>query len=219
MWLIAMVLLVAAAGMGQAQIAHEKGHHHIPRSAEEWVRTLENPERDEWQQPARVVESLHLQPGQAIADIGAGSGYFSVRMAREVGEKGKVFAVDIDRGLIDHLANRGREEELPQLIPVPAEPDDPKLAPASVDLVFICDVIHHIENRGAYYAKLKRALKPAGRLAIVDFYKRELPVGPGIAMKIPKADLIAELDAAGFGLKEQFDYLPYQYFLVFEAKP
>jgi ubiquinone/menaquinone biosynthesis C-methylase UbiE len=135
-----------------------------------------------------------------------------------VGETGKVFAVDIDRGLIDHLAKRGREERLPQLVPVLAQPGDPRLAPESLDLVFICDVIHHIENRGDYYAKLRRALKPDGRLAIVDFHKRELPVGPGVEMKIAKSDLIAELGAAGFGLKEQLDYLPYQYFLVFAAK-
>lgn len=214
---MALVLLVSAAAMGQQHGAHKKGHHHGERSAEEWIRSLENPERDEWQQPARVVESLRLQPGQSVADIGAGSGYFTVRMAREVGEKGKVFAVDIDRGLIDHLAKRGREEKLPQLIPVLAEPDDPKLAAASVDLVFICNVIHHVENRGEYYSKLKRALTADGRLAIVDFYKRELPVGPGVEMKIAKEDMIAELRAAGFELKEEFDYLPYQYFLVFES--
>lgn len=217
MRLMALVLLVSAVAMGQQDRAHKKGRHHGERSAEEWIRSLENPERDEWQQPARVVESLRLQPGQSVADIGAGSGYFAVRMAREAGEKGKVFAVDIDRGLIDHLAYRGREEKLPQLIPVLAEPDDPKLAPSSVDLVFICNVIHHVETRGDYYTKLKRALKSNGRLAIVDFHKRELPVGPGVEMKIAKENMIAELRAAGFELKEEFDYLPYQYFLVFES--
>ena len=218
MRLIALLLLASALGMSQQHASHENGRHHGQRTAEEWIRSLENPARDEWQQPARVVESLRLQPGRNVADIGAGSGYFSVRMAREVGETGKVFAVDIDRGLIDHLAKRGREERRPQLVPVLAQPGDPRLAPESLDLVFICDVIHHIENRGDYYAKLRRALKPDGRLAIVDFHKRELPVGPGVEMKIAKDDLIAELGAAGFGLKEQFDYLPYQYFLVFAAK-
>lgn len=214
---MALILLVSAVAMGQQHGAHKKGHHHGERTAEGWIRSLENPERDEWQQPARVVESLRLQAGQSVADIGAGSGYFAVRMAREVGEKGKVFAVDIDRGLIDHLAKRGREEKLPQLVPVLAEPDDPKLAPASVDLVFICNVIHHVENRGEYYGKLKRALKANGRLAIVDFFRRELPVGPGVEMKIAKEDMVAELRAAGFELKEEFDYLPYQYYLVFET--
>ena len=218
MRLMALILLVSAVAMGQQHGDPKKGHHHGERTAEEWIRSLENPERGEWQQPARVVESLRMQPGQSVADIGAGSGYFAVRMAREVGGNGKVFAVDIDRGLINHLAKRGREEKLPQLIPVLADPDDPKLAPASVDLVFICNVIHHVENRGDYYGKLKRALKAKGRLAIVDFYKRELPVGPGVDMKIAKEDMIAELRAAGFVLKEEFDYLPYQYFLVFESK-
>jgi ubiquinone/menaquinone biosynthesis C-methylase UbiE len=216
MRLIVLVLLASALAMGQQHGAHKKGQQHGERTAEEWIRSLENPERDEWQQPARVVESLRLQPGQRVADIGAGSGYFSVLMARAAGESGKVFAVDIDRGLIDHLAKRGREEKLPQLIPVLADPDDPKLATGSVDLVFICNVIHHVENRSDYYIKLRRALKADGRLAIVDFYKRELPVGPRVEMKIAKEDMIAELRSAGFELKQEFDYLSYQYFLVFE---
>lgn len=208
--------MVSIVGFAQQHPGHRPDRPHPERTAEEWIRSLENPARDEWQQPERVVESLRLKPGQSVADIGAGSGYFSVRIAREVGPTGKVFAVDIDKGLIDHLSKRGREEKLPQLVPVLSEPGDPRLAAESVDLVFICNVIHHIENRGDYYAKLKRALKPGGRLAIVDFYKREMPVGPRLEEKIAEHDVIAELRAAGFELKEQFDYLNYQYFLVFE---
>jgi ubiquinone/menaquinone biosynthesis C-methylase UbiE len=195
-------------------------HHanHATRSPEEWVRILENPERDGWQKPQQVVEALGLEPGAAVADIGAGSGYFSVRFASAVGPRGTVYAADIDAGLIEYLKQRAEKAGLENFKAVLGKPDDPLLAPASVDLVFICDVIHHIENRGPYYGKLAKALRPAGRLAIVDFYKRELPVGPPPAMKIAKTDLIAELAQAGFKLSQEFDFLPYQYFLIFEPK-
>jgi ubiquinone/menaquinone biosynthesis C-methylase UbiE len=208
------LLFCGAACWGQTNHAHEA--HHVPRSAEEWVRILETPDRDGWQKPQEVVDALQLEGGETVADIGAGSGYFSVRFAAVVGQQGTVYAADIDAGLIDYLKQRADKAGLPNLKPVLGQPDDPLLPPGSIDLVFICDVIHHIENRGAYYAKLADALRPGGRLAIVDFQKQELPVGPPAAMKIAKADLIAELEQAGFALREQFDFLPYQYFLVFE---
>ncbi len=211
------LLLCAAACW--AQTRHEGHHaHHVPRSAEEWVKALENPERDAWQMPDRVVEALSLSPGATVADIGAGSGYFAVRFARAVGPQGTVIAADIDKGLIEYLGNRAAKEGLENLKPLLGKPDDPLLPEASVDLIFICDVVHHIENRGPYYAKLARALRPGGRLAIVDFYKRELPVGPNLAMKIAKPDMIAELEQAGFGLSKEFDFLPHQYLLIFEPK-
>jgi ubiquinone/menaquinone biosynthesis C-methylase UbiE len=213
------ILLFSVAAACWAQ-THRDPHqaHHVPRSPDEWVKILEDPDRDGWQKPDQVVEKLGLASGAVVADIGAGSGYFSVRFARAVGPQGTVYAADIDEGLIKHLGKRSAEEGLDNLKPLLGRPDDPLLPPASVDLVFICDVIHHIEDRGPYYSKLARALRPGGRLAIVDFHKRELPVGPPPAMKIAKTDLIAELDQAGFGLREEFDFLPYQYFLIFETK-
>ncbi|MEX2299668.1 MAG: class I SAM-dependent methyltransferase [Bryobacterales bacterium] len=215
--LLFSVLLFSVAAACWAQTQRDS-HHHGSRSPEEWVKILENPDRDAWQKPDEVIEKLGLAQGAAVADIGAGSGYFSVRLARAVGPQGTVFAADIDEGLIEYLVKRSAQEGLHNLKPLLGRPDDPLLPPASVDLVFICDVIHHIEDRGPYYSKLARALRPGGRLVIVDFYKRELPVGPPPAMKIAKTDLIAELGQAGFGLREEFDLLPYQYFLIFETK-
>lgn len=176
---------------------------------------LEHKDRDEWQKPEEVVAALGLKPGQTVADIGAGSGYFSVRLARAVGPQGKVYAVDIQQDLMDHLAARAKKEGLGNLEPTLGSPEDPALAASSVDLIFICDVVHHIENRQAYYAKLAKALRPGARIAIVDFYKRELPVGPGVEMKIAKGAMIAELEQAGFALEGEHGFLPHQYFLVF----
>lgn len=194
----------------------EHGGHHPPRSVEEWLERLESPERDSWQKPDDVVQALELRPGQTVADIGSGSGYFTVRFANAVGTSGKVFGVDVDEGLIEYLRDRAAKQDLPQIETIHGAPDDPKLEPDSVDLIFICNVVHHIENRPEYYSKLARALHSDGRLAIVDFYKRELPVGPSPGMKIARDHMIAELKQTGFALQKEFGFLPYQYFLVFK---
>ena len=198
---------------------HSRPMHHHQWSVDEWLERLESPSRGAWQKPDEVVSALGLKAGDAVADIGAGSGYFSTRFARGVGERGKVFAVDIDPGLIRHLRERASQEQLENMEAVPAAPDDPKLTAGSVDIVFICNVLHHVENRATYYKKLAAALRPGGRLAVVDFYKRELPVGPGVEMKISREAMVTELRDAGFRLGQEFDFLPHQYFLVFEAGP
>lgn len=212
------LLLTLTLAASAQELHHGKKHpnpHHA-RSAAEWERVLENPARDAWQKPAQVVEALNIQRGQSVADIGAGTGYFSVRLAQAVGNDGKLYAVDVQQDLIDHLAARAKEANLPQLIPTLGAFDAPKLPAESLDLIFICDVVHHIENRPAYYAKLAAALKRGGRLAIVDFYKRDLPVGPAPPMKIARDAMIEELRQAGFSLVQEHKFLSHQYFLVFQ---
>jgi arsenite methyltransferase len=200
------LLFCAFLGLACAQTAHQ---HHPPHSAGEYARVLEDPGRDKWQKPHQVVTELVLKPGQAIADIGACTGYFARRFARHTA---KVYAVDIDAKLLDIL----RKDAPANVTTVLAAPDDPKLDPASVDVVFLCNVLHHIEGRRAYLPKLKRALKPGGRVVNVDFYKKPLPVGPPVEMKLTEEQVIAEFRAAGFRLAARRDFLPYQYFLVFE---
>lgn len=199
------VFLAAAAW---AQVAHQ---HHPPRSADEYAHALENPKRDEWQLPHLVVMALKLKSDEVIADIGAGTGYFARRFAKHAG---KVYAVDINEKLLE-MARKDAPANMQFVI---AAPDDPKLAPASVDTIFFCNVLHHIDARPAYYAKLDRALKPGGRIVMVDFYKKPLPVGPPEKMKLTEEEVIAELDEAGFRKTRQHDILPYQYFLEFERK-
>ncbi len=196
------------AAMAAAQVQHQ---HHPPRSADEYAKILENPSRDAWQKPHEVVQALALRADEAVADIGAGSGYFARRFAHHAA---KVYAVDIDAKLLE-MISQGATKNIETIL---AAPDDPRLAPSSVDMVFICDVLHHIDARPAYYAKLARALKPGGRIVIVDFHKRELPVGPPMTMKIAEADVVRELASAGFRQSRSFDFLPHQYFLVFERK-
>jgi arsenite methyltransferase len=191
-----------------AQVPHQQ---HPPRDAGEYARVLEDPSRDAWQKPHEVVMALELKPDEAIADIGAGTGYFARRFARHAG---KVYAVDIDAKLLEIVA----KDAPPNLATVLAAPDDPRLPPSSVDTVFFCDVLHHIDARPAYYGKLARALKPGGRIVVVDFHKRELPVGPPPAMKLSSREVEDELSAAGFRKVKSFEFLPHQYFLVFARK-
>jgi ubiquinone/menaquinone biosynthesis C-methylase UbiE len=196
-----------------AQVEHQ---HHPPQSASEYIRVLEDPSRDAWQKPEEVVAKLGLKPGEAVADIGAGSGYFSVRLARAVGPSGKVYAVDIDAAMLKYLEQRAKGEQLGNIQTVLSDPHDPKLAPASVDLIFICDTLHHISERDKYFPLLARALKPGGRLVDVDFHKRPLPLGPPVEMKIARPAVIDEVKSAGFHLVKDYEFLPYQYFLIFQ---
>jgi len=202
------VIVMGWLALSAATFAQVEHQHHPPRDPAEYARVLEDPARDQWQLPHEVIMSLELKKGDVVADIGAGSGYFSRRLAMHAA---KVYAVDIDSKLLDIL----KKNAPANVEAVLAVPDDPKLAPASVDLIFICDVLHHIENRPAYYQKLARALKSGGRIVNIDFYKKPLPVGPPEAMKLSEEQVEKEFAAAGFRKIKQVDTLPYQYFLIF----
>jgi ubiquinone/menaquinone biosynthesis C-methylase UbiE len=143
-----------------------------------------------------------------VADIGAGTGYFSRRFALHAA---KVYAVDIDKGLLDIAAKSAP----PNLATVLADPDNPKLPPSSVNLVFFCDVLHHIVNRVPYLSNLRKVLKPGGRIVAIEFYKKDLPLGPPDSMKLSEDTVISEFRKAGFRLKRRETFLPYQYFLEF----
>jgi ubiquinone/menaquinone biosynthesis C-methylase UbiE len=203
-----LILTIASALPGQTP----QQHHHPPRDAAEYAKHLEASSRDEWQKPHDVVTALALKSTDIVADIGSGSGYFTRRLARHAA---KVYAVDIDQKLLE----RAKESSPPNVEGILAAPDDPKLPRQSVDLVFICDVLHHIDNRPAYLEKLKAALKPGGRIVNIDFHKKPLPVGPRVEMKIAEADVVTEFAAAGLALRKSHTaVLPHQYFLEFVAK-
>ncbi len=211
-WSVALLL----AGWSRlGGIAAQVAHQHHPESIPEYIRALEDPERDAWQKPAQVIEKLALNPGESVSDLGAGSGYFTVLLARAVGPAGEVYAIDIEPKMLDHIQQRAREEKLTNIHTILADPHDPKLPQASVDMIFICDTLHHISERSTYYPLLARALKPGGRLVDIDFQKRDLPIGPPLSMKIAKEEAVKELAPAGFRLAKEFDFLEYQYFLVF----
>ena len=199
----ALLFMSAVVALGQVP------HQHHPPSSGEYAKVLEDPSRDAWQKPHEVVTALGLKPTDVVADIGAGTGYFSRRFANHAA---KVYAVDIDKELLA-IAQKDAPTNLTVVL---AAPDDPRLREQSVDLIFFCDVLHHIANRAAYYPKLVKALKPGGRVVVIDFYKKDLPVGPPPSMKLSEEEVIAELSNAGFTLSKRLDILPYQYYLFFE---
>jgi ubiquinone/menaquinone biosynthesis C-methylase UbiE len=191
------------------------GLHHDPRA---YVAMLEDPARDAYQKPDEVVKALALKPGAVVADIGSGSGYFTLRLAQAVGEGGRVYAVDVSPDMVLHVNRRVRDAGVRNVQSILSAPDDPLLADASVDLFFICDTWHHIDERTRYAELMKRMLRPGGRIAIVDFHKRELPFGPPLAMKIAREDVVKDMEASGLRVAAEHTFLPYQYFLVFAAR-
>jgi ubiquinone/menaquinone biosynthesis C-methylase UbiE len=187
---------------------------------DQYIALLEDPKRDEWQKPDEVLKALQLKEGQFVADVGAGSGYFTVRLARAVGEKGVVFAVDVDEGMLGYLRQRLAKERINNIQVMQVPPHDPLLIAGSADVVFLCNVYHHLEDRDVYLRKLRKALKPGGRLVIVDFYKKEgIPVGPPMHMRLSEETVAKELQGAGLKVTEKLTFLPYQYILVAQATP
>jgi ubiquinone/menaquinone biosynthesis C-methylase UbiE len=165
-----------------------------------------------------VLAALDLRPGEIIADIGAGSGYFTFRLARQVSERGMIYAVDVSPDMIVHINRRIRDHKVANVVSILAEPDDPLLPVASLDRFFFCDSWHHIENQTKYLSLMKKMLKPNGEVVMIDFHKKELPIGPPMQMKIAREDLIKQMEKNGFQLAKEHTFLPYQYFLVFAQK-
>ncbi len=217
---LSVVLLLFTPPSGaQDQAAHSPHEMHaVHRDPKAYIAMLEDPGRDAYQKPEQVVAALALKTGEAVADIGAGSGYFTVRLAKAVGDTGWVFGVDISPDMILYLNRRLREVGIANVRTVLSAPDDPLLLDASVDLFFICDTWHHIEERPKYLGLMKRMLRAGGRIAIVDFHKRPLPFGPPLEMKIAREDVVKEMEGAGLRLAAEHTFLPYQYFLVFAVK-
>jgi SAM-dependent methyltransferase len=214
--LSALLTAAAAAQHTPAAGQHKPDHmQHAFDDAERWAKEFDDPARDAWQMPARVVEALGLRAGQSVADIGAGTGYFSARLAQTPGRP-TVYAVDVEPKMVAYLTQRAAREGLANLTAVQAGPDNPNL-PAPVDTILIVDTYHHIPNRVAYFTRLKRSLKPGGRLAIIDF-RKDAPAGPPVEFRFTQEQISAELGEAGFALSTQHDFLPRQLFLIYAVK-
>ena len=192
---------------------HGQGFHKRFDGAEGWAKVFDAPDRDAWQKPDTVLDALELTPKSLVADVGAGTGYFSVRLARRVPE-GKVFAVDVEADMVRYLVERARREGLPGLVAIQAEPNDPKI-PEPVDVVLVVDTLHHIDARDAYFVKLRSSLRPGGRVAIVDFTK-DATMGPPPAHRLGAEEVVALAARAGLS-KVREVALPQQYVLVFAA--
>jgi ubiquinone/menaquinone biosynthesis C-methylase UbiE len=173
--------------------------------------------RDEWQQPQKVLAALNIRPGQVIADLGSGSGYFTFKLSQAAGPAGKVYAVDIDSDMVALVAKRAKDEGASNVETILAKSDDPVLPKESVDLIFTSNTYHHIDNRIAYFANLRKYLRPAGRVAIIDFDRRAWI--EGLLRHYTPSDFIKrEMEQAGYALQQELDFLDRQSFLIFAVK-
>lgn len=197
---------------------HDATAHHPFDDAEKWSKVFDDPERDAWQKPEEVVVALGARPGMTVADLGAGTGYFERYLARAVSPGGIVLAIDTEPAMVQHLARRAAGHALDNIVPVLAEPDNPFLPKGKVDRVLIVDTYHHIDDRLEYFRRMRDSLAPGGRVAVVDFHKRPLPVGPPVEHKLARESVVDEMKQAGWILAEERTSFPYQYFLVFEPE-
>ena len=210
MKLLLATVLAAALALAQSPPTHE----HSFTNAEKWAHVFDDPQREAWQKPHEVIQALALKSNAVVADIGAGTGYFSARLASML-NGGRIYAVDVEPDMVKYLGERAKREGLPNLVAVQGAADSPHL-PAKVDLALLVDVYHHIEARPRYFRELRKSLSPGAQVAIIDF-RLDSPDGPPPAARIAADKVKAEMKQAGYVLVSEHAFLPRQYFLVFRG--
>lgn len=174
---------------------------------------FDDPSRDAWQRPDEVVKLLALEPGMAVADLGAGTGYFLPHLSRGVGDNGQVLGLDVEPEMVRYMEQRMSREGFRNVTPRLVPTDAPGLDAASMDRVLIVNTYHHISEREAYARKLRAALRPTGRVMIVDFTE-DSPHGPPAEMRLSIDTVRRELESAGLTVEVAQEQLPYQYVIV-----
>jgi ubiquinone/menaquinone biosynthesis C-methylase UbiE len=209
------LLLVGVGGVGLDSV---RGAQLGGRPAEEWIKTLESPNRIQGLKIDETVQRLKLKPGEVVADLGAGSGLFEPPLAAAVGRNGLVYAVDIDQGLIDAINRKVAEKSLTNVKAVLGQFTDPSLPPGSLDVAFINDVLHHIADRTAYLANVAKALKPSSRIALIDFHPEQ--GGHRNQPELQVSRSAAEQLMAGIGFKpvEEIPLFTEKYYIVYQRR-
>ena len=173
--------------------------------------------RDDWQQPDAVIALLGVGPGDRIADLGAGGGYFTFRLAEAAGESGRVYAVDVDDDMVGYLEERARELGAANVTVVRGEFEDPNLPDGEIDLLFTCNTYHHIADRSAYFRRALVDLAPNGRVAIVEYDGRGGWFANWFGHKTPAEEIAREMREAGYEQLAKHEVLPRQSFQIFRA--
>lgn len=188
--------------------------------SKQYIAMLEREERDVFQMPDEVMSALALRPGERVADVGAGSGYFTLRVARAVGSTGSVLATDIRQEMLDFLGHRLEEEQVENVELKLVEKDDPQLPAGAFDTILLVDVWHYIRD-AAYAAKLREGLAPGGRVVVIDYRPKpfeERPWGPPPVQQTPREELDAHFASAGLVPTAVHDFLPEQYFVEYRVR-
>lgn len=186
----------------------------------QWVERFEQPGREIYDRRREIVAAAGVKAGMAVADVGAGTGLFSLLFAQEVGPQGKVYAVDVSREFVDNITRRAREQGLKNIVGVVNSQSSTGLAPAAVDLVFLSDTYHHFEQPAAMLASIHRALRPGGRLVVIDFEREPGRSSAWVLghVRADKAQVKREIEAAGFRLVADEPLLKENFFLLFERR-
>jgi len=200
-------------GIGKFYLGREIAHVMGPGG----ILWLERPERETEEKPQVVIDALEIRPGQTIADLGAGSGYYSFRIAPLVGPKGKVMAIDIEPKMLEVIAQRATREHVANLRPVLGSERDPNLAPRSVDLLFMVDVYHELEYPYEVMTRVRDALKPGGRVALIEYRGEDPEVMIKPVHKMSEQQVRREMQAAGFRHVKTVRTLPLQHLMIFES--
>jgi len=201
--LVALALFTGACG----------GHRIDDTGA--YLEMLERPERSDWQKPEQVIAALELEGDEIVYDLGAGSGYFTFKLAKHVPEGG-VIAVEVEPDFVNFINRKTFELAVVNATAILTDLDDPG-AGDEADLVFLCNMLHHVEDWEDWVALLHEQMSPGARLAIIEFEMGDLPVGPDDRTKLPRDEVVTELTEVGFtGPEDKGGFLPYQWMLVFE---
>jgi ubiquinone/menaquinone biosynthesis C-methylase UbiE len=176
---------------------------------------LDAPDRDLWQRPDQIMDAMGIADGSIVGDIGAGSGWFTIRLARRVGPQGLVYAEDVQPAMIHAISRRVGREGFTNVTSVLGLKSDPRLPPRSLDAVLMVDAYHEVEDRVTMLSNLAKALKPQGRLGIVDFRLDGTGPGPAPEERVSPDVVVKDAQQAGLKLIRQELFLQYQYFLIF----
>ena len=176
---------------------------------------LEAPDRDAWQKPERVMEALGIADGSVVGDLGAAGGWFTIRLARFVGPNGLVYAEDVQRQMIEAIDRRVKREGLPNVRTVLGDTKDPHLPANRLDAILIVETYHEMEDPVTLLRNAARALKPQGRIGIIDYTKEGLGPGPSLEDRVDPETIVRDARAAGLRLIARENFLPFQFFLIF----
>jgi len=220
-YFLSIMLLVlcesALANVAEQNVNPEINRHYQGAEFQDWVGVFERSGREVYDKRHDVVQALNLKPGMDVADIGAGTRFYSLLFAQKVGKTGNVFAVDVTDDFVLNINRRATEKNLKNIHGVLSDQKDTLLAPGSVDMAFVCDTYHHFEYPQTMLTSIRHALRPGGTLIIIDFRKQPGISSPWVMSHVrnDKKTVIKEIERAGFKLQSESNILESNYFLWF----
>lgn len=214
------LIFLYSAACSEQNVNPDINRHYEDPNVAQWRGVFERQGREIWDQRHEILRQLRLQPGQTAADIGAGTGFFTLLMAQQVGPKGRVYAVDIAKNFVDAIVLRAKDEELSNITGVVNDQHSVQLPPNSIDLAFISDTYHHFEYPGSMLRSIHSALKAGGDLVIIDFRRVAESASSWVLghVRAGEQEVIKEVEASGFEMIQQLDFMQTQYYLRFRKK-